>query len=252
MQMRCVPCGLALALSLSCAEAALASAQRRVDVATLAAHTGAVVDARVTKSEFKHSEAEGPWTVVHLDDVRTLFGPKQPAEIALRIQGGFLPNGYLIIADDQPVFANGKRYILFLRNGEWHDWPLIPNTILRVDRIGGREVLVDQQERPLVSLAAEGMRFARAPLFDDERDMLFHVQQGKAPAVRKSFDAKVLPECLSRSDLQTALRQLFQKHKLSLRGGVQYERAPAIATAAARARQKSVARDRSARSEERR
>ena len=223
MQVKCALGTLALAAGLS-AGPVHASVHRPLDVRTVAAHTAAVIDGEVVGVEFKHSPDEGPWTLVQLAGVRTLIGPRQPGRATLRIEGGFLPNGDLVIADDQPVFAKGKRYVLFLRNDEWTDWPVLSSLVLRVDRIGRREVLVNQQELPLIGVSAAGLAFGKRPLFDDERDLLFHVRESRPPAPRADVAASVLDACVSMDALRDGLLSQLAKQRVTLHGRARYGR----------------------------
>jgi hypothetical protein len=223
MKVKCALHTFALAACLS-GTPVLAGVHRGVDVRALASHTAAVIDGEVVDVEFTHSASEGPWTLVRLAGVRTLIGARQPAKVTLRIEGGFLPSGDLVIADDQPVFAKGKRYVLFLRNDEWMDWPVISSLVLRVDRIAGREVLVNQQELPVVGFSAAGLEFDKQPLFDDERDLLFHVRDSRPPAPRAKVEAAAVARCLSLATLRAALLRELGTHRLTLHGQAQYER----------------------------
>src|SRR5262245_23615736 len=81
--------------------------------------TAAIVEGLVTDIQYDYSEEEGPWTRVMLSDVHAYFG-SAPPQVEIRHFGGPLPNGRMLVAAELPVFVQGKRYIVFLRNTAWN------------------------------------------------------------------------------------------------------------------------------------
>jgi len=116
-----------------------------------------------------YSDSDGPWTRVVLSDVKTHLG-SAPAVVELRQFGGRLPNGKQVVAAELPVFVQGKRYIVFLRNTSWNLSPVVGDLALRVEKVGETEVLVNTDGMAVTGVGAMGPQFGEAlfegPKFD--------------------------------------------------------------------------------------
>ena len=135
------------------------------DLASAVTQTAAVIEATVGELRNEYSDAEGPWTRVVLRDVVVHHGglggggskaAPPPAALELWQFGGVLPNGRLMVAAELPVFSAGQRYVLFLRNTAWNVSPIVGDLALRVERVGGAEVLVTSAGQAVVGVTAAG------------------------------------------------------------------------------------------------
>ena len=195
-----------------------AAAVEPPDLGRLLGRTGSIVEGTVSKVSFTYSDASGPWTVVTLADTRTLAGVRQPARFEIRQQGGPLPSGKLLVVEELPIFAVGSRYVVFLRNARWSDTPVVSRLALRVAVVSGREVLVNQEQRPLVGVTARGLMFGPRPLFDPVPDLYDNVLQGRPPAAVKAFISPDLSQCVGRAALSESLTREIRKRGVGLKG----------------------------------
>ncbi len=148
-----------------------AVAQRKpvavVDLRSAISQTAAVVEGTVSDIRNDYSESDGPWTRVALTDVKTHLGTA-PDVVEIRHFGGRLPNGKQVVAAELPVFVQGKRYIVFLRNTSWNVSPVVGDLALRVEKLGDAEVLVNSDGIAVTGVGALGPQFGEA-LFQGPR-----------------------------------------------------------------------------------
>jgi hypothetical protein len=137
------------------APATAAEPKAVTDLASALAQTAAVVEATVAELRDEYRDAEGPWTRVVLGDVKVHAG-SAPEALELWQFGGVLPNGRLMVAAELPAFVAGKRYLLFLRNTAWNVSPIVGQLALRVEQLGGVEVLVTSDGQAVTGLDASG------------------------------------------------------------------------------------------------
>ncbi|WP_157231730.1 hypothetical protein [Hyalangium minutum] len=125
--------------------------------------TSAVIEGVVSRIEYEYTEEEGPWTVVTLSNTQTHLG-KAPSEVKIRQFGGPLPNGHRLVVAELTELFHGERYLMFLRNTAWNLSPIVSQYALRVEIVGGREFLVNDEGQAIIGLGESGLEFS-SPLF---------------------------------------------------------------------------------------
>lgn len=146
------------------------------DLRSAITQTAAVIEGTVAEIRHEYSDAEGPWTLVVLRDVKSHLG-QAPAELTLRHFGGPLPNGRHLVATELPVFVADQRYVVFLRNTAWNLSPVVADYALRVARFEGTEVLVNTDGLALTGVGPMGLLFGEALFEGPQLD-------GRAPRAR--------------------------------------------------------------------
>lgn len=121
--------------------------------------TSAVIEGVVSRIEYEYTEEEGPWTVVTLSNTQTHLG-KAPSEVKIRQFGGPLPNGHRLVVAELTEFIHGKRYLVFLRNTAWNLSPVVSQYALRVETVGGRELLVNDEGQTVIGVGQSGLEFS--------------------------------------------------------------------------------------------
>jgi hypothetical protein len=148
-----------------------AAAPRAVtDLASAVSQTAAVIEGTVSELHYEFSDEDGPWTRIVLGDVQHHLGSASGklGKLELRQFGGLLPNGRMMVAAELPIFVQGQRYLVFLRNTAWNLSPVVGSLALRVDAVGGTEVLVNTDGHPVVEVGPGGPGFGAA-LFEPIR-----------------------------------------------------------------------------------
>lgn len=165
MALACAWAACTVAPAQTAAPAASAAAQRKpaaiVDLRSAIEQTAAVVEGTVTEIHNDYSDSDGPWTRVVLSDVTAHLG-SAPAALEIRHFGGRLPSGRQVVAAELPVFMQGKRYIVFLRNTTWNVSPVVGDMALRVEKIGATEVLVNTDGMAVTGVNGMGPQFGEA------------------------------------------------------------------------------------------
>lgn len=131
------------------------------DLRSAITQTAAVIEGTVAEIRHEYSDAEGPWTLVVLRDVKSHLG-RAPAELTLRHFGGPLPSGRHLVATELPAFVADQRYVVFLRNTAWNLSPVVADYALRVARFEGTEVLVNTDGLVLTGVGPMGLLFGEA------------------------------------------------------------------------------------------
>ena len=126
------------------------------DLKSAVDQTAMILEGMVTDIQYDYSEEEGPWTRVILSDVQAHFGSAE-RQVEIRHFGGPLPNGRTLVVAELPVFVQGKRYVVFLRNTAWNVSPVVGDLALRVETVDGTEVLVNSNGQALVAVSSEGI-----------------------------------------------------------------------------------------------
>lgn len=132
--------------------------------------TAAVVEGEVTDVSFAYDDRTGPWTLVTLSGLKTHLGQMGGPQVTLRVRGGMLPDGHVIVVPELPSFVRGKRYVVFLRNTSWSWSPVLLDLSLRYETVAGKEVLIDSRGLPCVGVDAQGLRFGEKALFEGTRE----------------------------------------------------------------------------------
>jgi hypothetical protein len=152
------------------APAGAAEPRAVTDLASATSQTAAVIEGTVSEIHHEFSDEDGPWTRIVLGDVQHHLGSASGklGKLELRQFGGLLPNGRRMVAAELPIFVQGQRYLVFLRNTAWNLSPVVGSLALRVDSVGGTEVLVNSDGHPVVEVGPGGPGFGAA-LFEPIR-----------------------------------------------------------------------------------
>jgi hypothetical protein len=183
---------------------------RVYDLQSAVDQTASVIEGTVTAITPEYSDNLGPWTAVTLSNVTAHFG-SAPSEVTIRQFGGPLPNGKTLLVIDQTRFVMGKRYVVFMRNTRWNLSPVVSRYALRVEAIGGREVLVGEHGRLATALDSTGVALSE-PAFDEP-----DLNGGNPTLLPGSASASSGPS-LDRGAFIDALRSHLAAHGLSVRG----------------------------------
>lgn len=119
----------------------------------------ALVEARIESFKHTYSDQEGPWTHVRLTDVNVHLGSVPLASdgtLTIRQFGGALPDGSAIRNISIPAMGGWKRVLLFLKAPGWTESPILLDHAFRIERIGGRDVLVDADGLGVIGLSGRG------------------------------------------------------------------------------------------------
>ncbi len=112
------------------------------DLASHVRQLNAIVLADVRDISANYDRCEGPRTILHLRNARSLLGSPHTDSMTLRVFGGPVPGGRYAHASESPRYVAGGRYLLFLFNTDWRFSPVMGSLAFRVENIAGREVLL--------------------------------------------------------------------------------------------------------------
>lgn len=112
------------------------------DVPSVVRQLNAIVEARVRDASTDFDPCEGPRTILHLGEVRTLLGAAHTDTMQLRLFGGPVGSDRYIEFSESPRYRVGGRYVLFLFNTDWRFSPVISSHAFRIDSAAGREILI--------------------------------------------------------------------------------------------------------------
>lgn len=117
------------------------------------ADAASIIEGRVVDVSFSYDPVEGPRTVTTFTDVQTHRGEKIESPVRIATLGGPLPDGRLLVIPELPEFRIGSSYIILLTGSDWFYSPVIGDYAFRVERIGGRELLVTPTGHPVVNIS---------------------------------------------------------------------------------------------------
>jgi hypothetical protein len=181
---------------------------------SLLEQTACLVEGDVAAIDHSFDPRSGPRGSVHLTHMRTLLGACTFSELKLRLFGGPVPDGRVVVASEMPRFVKGARYVMFLRNTEWFYTPVHFPDLLRVENVGGRDLLVDDTGRVLRGIALEGLVYHEQPLFEPVRELL----DPKRPELLPGADLADLEVRLDPSLLARRLQQFAAVEEFSVQG----------------------------------
>ena len=155
--------GVALAVVVwaAAAPAALADSAKRIRTTEDAlADAATVIEGRVVDVSFTYDPVEGPRTVTTFADVQTHLGEVVGSQVRIATLGGPLPGRRILVIPELPEFRRDSIYIVVLTASDWFYSPVVANYAFRVERLGGREVLVTQTGHPIVGITRSGIETA--------------------------------------------------------------------------------------------
>jgi hypothetical protein len=126
------------------------------DMDSALSQTSTIVEGTVTALHYDYNDRDGPWTTVMLSNVRAHAG-SAPAQLQLRQFGGRTNRGTMVVASELPVFVQGKRYVVFLRNTSWNLSPVVGDFALRVERVNQAELLITADGEPVTGVGERGL-----------------------------------------------------------------------------------------------
>lgn len=96
---------------------------------------------------FDEAQDEGPREVSRIENVTVLAGSGGvvAGPIDIRLRRGFFPDGRFLDTSEMPVLTLKARYLLILPNHGWVHEPISLDDVFRLETMGDRDILVDQQ-----------------------------------------------------------------------------------------------------------
>lgn len=96
---------------------------------------------------FNEAPDEGPREVVRVSDVDVIAGNGGVvgSPVLIRLRRGLFPDSSFLDVSEMPVLSIGRRYLLMLPNHTWLIEPIGLDTTLRIETVGDRAILVDQE-----------------------------------------------------------------------------------------------------------
>ncbi|MBC7789612.1 MAG: hypothetical protein H7Z74_06680 [Anaerolineae bacterium] len=135
------------------------------DLSSVVSQLNAIVQADVRDISTAFDRCEGPRTVLHLRNVRSLLGHPHAGDMELRVFGGPLPDGRYARASESPRYVAGRRYLLFLFNTDWRFSPVIADLAFRLEPVARREVLVSPDGHGVTGVSALAVETQTRMLF---------------------------------------------------------------------------------------
>lgn len=120
------------------------------------AQTAIVFSGVLKEVRFTYDPCAGPRTHYIFEEATTLIGTPIRGELTLKSFGGPTPNGRWMAWSEGQGLALHSRYIVFLRNTDWTYSPILGDLAYRIERVAGREVLVNSTGRAVVGWGGTG------------------------------------------------------------------------------------------------
>jgi hypothetical protein len=201
-------------VGISGGRAAMADSDRLIRSPEDALRDGSsLIEARVADIGFGYDPILGPRTITTLTNVMTHAGEVLSGNLQISTLGGPLPDGRTLDVPELPEFRLNSRYLVLLTGSNWFFSPVVSDYAFRIERIGGRDVLVGQTGHAVVRLDARSLESTDRPVAATEVD----ARRPFAPPALVT-DANVRAEAaLSLPQFVEAVRQLSRG--APLRGG---------------------------------
>jgi hypothetical protein len=113
----------------------------------------AIVDPTVFDPERNEARTRLVLTVESL-----LYGQWDASQLEFLLPEGIAPDGTEELWVETPKFVAGQRYLLFIREGTWHLTPVVGSGAFRITSVAGREILVDNDGRAVLSLSEKSFQ----------------------------------------------------------------------------------------------
>ena len=123
------------------------------------ARTAAVVYGVVQEIRYTYDDVQGPRTLTRLEGLAVHLGavePAVPGELTLDSFGGYKPNGRFVSEVHTPGFLAQSRVLLFLSNLDWFYSPVVDDLVFRVERVGGKEVVIAASGEAVIGWSDQG------------------------------------------------------------------------------------------------
>ena len=135
------------------------------DLASVVRQLNAVVLAELRDASTDFDACEGPRTILHLGNVKTLLGAAHTDTMQLRVFGGPVPNNRYVELSESPRYTVGGRYVLFLFNTDWRFSPVISSHAFRLDTVAGSELLIAPNGHAVTGVSAAAVETRTRMLF---------------------------------------------------------------------------------------
>jgi hypothetical protein len=123
------------------------------------ARTAAVVHGVVQEIRYTYDDVQGPRTLTRLEGLEVPLGVLEPAvrgELTIDSFGGYKPNGRFVSEVHTPGFLAKTRVLVFLSNLDWSFSPVVDDLAFRLERVGGKEVVVAGSGEAVTGWSDEG------------------------------------------------------------------------------------------------
>jgi hypothetical protein len=152
------------------------------DSAQMLAQTATIFRGSLKSVQFTYDDCGGPRTDYVFSDSSSLIGTPVSATVTLAVLGGPTPGGKWVGVSELPTLALDSEYVAFLRNTDWTFSPIVGNLVFRVEKIAGREVLVDPDGHAVTGWGADGPLLSVAPVSEAVGAKLHGYKSTDAPA----------------------------------------------------------------------
>jgi hypothetical protein len=152
------------------------------DSAQMLAQTATVFRGSLKSVQFTYNDCSGPRTNYVFSDSDSLLGTEVSSTVTLAVLGGPTPGGKWVGVSELPKLALDSEYVTFLRNTDWTFSPIVGNLVFRVEKIAGREVLVDPNGHAVTGWGADGPMLSAAPVSEVVGAKLHGYKSSDAPA----------------------------------------------------------------------
>lgn len=152
------------------------------DSAQMLAQTATIFRGSLKGVQFTYDDCAGPRTDYVFSDSSSLAGTPVQSTVTLAVLGGPTPAGKWVGVSELPKLALDSEYVTFLRNTDWTFSPIVGNLVFRVEKIAGREVLVNPNGHAVIGWGADGPLLSVAPVSELVGAKLHGYKSSDAPA----------------------------------------------------------------------
>jgi hypothetical protein len=152
------------------------------DSSQMLAQTATIFRGSMKSLLFTYDDCSGPRTDYVFSDSSSLAGTPVQSTVTLAVLGGPTPAGKWVGVSELPKLALDSEYVTFLRNTDWTFSPIVGNLVFRVEKIAGREVLVNPSGRAVIGWGAHGPLLSAAPVSELVGAKLHGYKSSDAPA----------------------------------------------------------------------
>lgn len=170
---------------------------------TFVGYSSAIIEAQVDHVSYSYDVHIGPRTVVDLRVTNLIAGELATDHLSVPMFGGPTPDGRFMSMSLKVNFAVGRRYVLCLLNFPWFYTPFAGEP-LRVQSVGGREILVSQSGFVVTGLSPRGLQFSPVRLYPGADPSNF---EGADQTAIEGAPAEAVAGALDRQDLFRLLKE---------------------------------------------
>jgi hypothetical protein len=179
------------------------------------ARTAAVVRGVVQEIRYSYDDVQGPRTLTRLEGLEVHLGALEPGvqgELTIDSFGGYKPNGRFISEVHTPGFLAQSRVLLFLSNLDWFYSPVVDDLAFRIERVGGKEVVVAASGEAVIGWSDQGPVLG-VQLFEQPE-----LREQAAPTLRKEVSEEAIDALPALDQVLASVRRIADQGGLSIGG----------------------------------